>query len=71
MELNKITGRDSNLGIPLNTRPNKAKGRLVKKIDITATALSEADLRIKFQQACRSAEINKRIKKSNSTGNFP
>ena len=49
MELNKITGRNSNLGIPLNTRPNKAKGRLVKKIDITATALSDADLRIKFQ----------------------
>ena len=49
MALNKITGRNSNFGIPLNVRPNKAKGRLVKKIDITATALSAADFKIKFQ----------------------
>ena len=47
----RTIGKTSNLGIPAIANPATAKGRLVKKIAITATGLSRADFKIKFQMA--------------------
>ena len=49
--LSKTIGKTSNLGIPAMAKPPNAKGRLVKKIAMTATGLSGADFKIRFQVA--------------------
>jgi hypothetical protein len=64
--LSKITGRAVTFGSPLTQRPTNAKGRLLKKIDITATALSWAFFKIRFQNACMSAAARTKIIKNAS-----